>query len=465
MKSRYRTNTRCPTRPLRRASGRPAPVPRHHTEATRRVWRLPAFAPFALAGLMLLALIVFLSTCMHTPSDQPNDGPYVSPYDWNGLTANGDRLAYYEGGALCSDLGVDVSDHQGDIDWQAVARDGIDFAIVRLGNRGYTEGALYADEQAAANLDGAAAAGLETGAYFFSQATTEDEAREEAEFALALLDGRSLRLPVVFDHEPVPDAAGRANRIMGDELTACARAFCERIEQAGYATMIYGNKQDIARFGSNAFGNRPVWFAEYDVAVPTGQFDFDLWQYTNGGSVAGYSHSRRSQHSVPGRPNSPSKQPRAPSTRSHRGIATHGVPHRGTPVPHRGSTPLYPPLRLSILPDNASKRSAANREERGNHGKRKDAGTVAQELPRNSGRRSRCACSQRVGRMRTAGSRRRQRTQRSIRCQRQLGRRIRRHRVRREPEMLSAVAAWHPMSTPRSPKKTTRTDLRNIKGD
>ena len=74
---------------------------------------------------------------------------------------------------------------------------------------------------------------------------------------------------------------------MGDELTACARAFCERIEQAGYATMIYGNKQDIARFGSNAFGNRPVWFAEYDVAVPTGQFDFDLWQYTNGGSVAG----------------------------------------------------------------------------------------------------------------------------------------------------------------------------------
>ena len=251
------------------------------------MWRLPAFAPFALAGLMLLALIVFLSTCMHTPSDQPNDGPYVSRYYWNGLTANGDRLAYYEGGALCSDLGVDVSDHQGDIDWQAVARDGSDFAIVRLGNRGYTEGALYADEQAAANLDGAAAAGLETGAYFFSQATTEDEAREEAEFALALLDGRSLRLPVVFDHEPVPDAAGRANRIMGDELTACARAFCERIEQAGYATMIYGNKQDIARFGSNAFGNRPVWFAEYDVAVPTGQFDFDLWQYTNGGSVAG----------------------------------------------------------------------------------------------------------------------------------------------------------------------------------
>lgn len=73
----------------------------------------------------------------------------------------------------------------------------------------------------------------------------------------------------------------------GEELAACARAFCERIEQTGYRTMVYGNKQDMARFGGSSFGERPVWFAEYDAAVPTGQFDFAIWQYTSAGSVAG----------------------------------------------------------------------------------------------------------------------------------------------------------------------------------
>ena len=97
---------------------------------------------------------------------------YVGRYDWAGLERDGDRLAYYEQGALRSRLGIDVSSHQGTVDWEAVAADGIDFALVRLGNRGYTEGSLHVDEQGAANLDGARAAGLDVGAYFFSQATT-----------------------------------------------------------------------------------------------------------------------------------------------------------------------------------------------------------------------------------------------------------------------------------------------------
>ena len=97
---------------------------------------------------------------------------YVSPYDWAGLERDGDRLAYYEQGALHSRLGIDVSSHQGTVDWEAVAADGIDFALVRLGNRGYSEGSLHVDEQGAANLDGARAAGLDVGTYFFSQATT-----------------------------------------------------------------------------------------------------------------------------------------------------------------------------------------------------------------------------------------------------------------------------------------------------
>ena len=165
--------------------------------------------------------------------------------------------------------------------------DGVDFAFVRVGNRGYTEGALYADTRYAENIDNATSAGLDVGAYFFSQAVSVEEAREEAEFVLRLLAGRYLALPVAYDHEPVADGAGRANNMDRETLTACARAFCERLEQGGYETMIYGNSGDMARYDRADLGGRPVWFAEYDAAEPHAQFDFAIWQYTNGGSVAG----------------------------------------------------------------------------------------------------------------------------------------------------------------------------------
>lgn len=242
----------------------------------------------ALAALVILAAVgLALERCAAPTESVP--APYVSPYDWSGLALEGDRLSYAEDGEARSQLGVDVSDHQGAIDWQAVAADGIDFAFVRIGNRGYTEGALYADERFAENADGAAVAGLDVGAYFFSQATNVEEALEEAELALELLAGRTLTLPVAYDHEPVADAAGRANNLDRATLTACALAFCERLEAAGYQTAVYGNKGDMARYDRAALGGRPVWFAEYGAPVPTAQFDFAIWQYTNAGSVAGIS--------------------------------------------------------------------------------------------------------------------------------------------------------------------------------
>lgn len=277
--------TLSPKPPRRNVAG--APAPRRRPVQRRASSRRAIVGLFALA-LLALAAGLTAGRCAGTPHTAA-PAAYTSPYDWEGLERTGDRLAYYENGELRSDLGVDVSSHQGAIDWPAVAADGVDFAIVRAGNRGYTEGALYADERFSENVDGAEAAGLATGVYFFSQAVTPDEAREEADFVLGLLAGRPLDLPVAFDHEPVSDETGRANHLAGTELAACARAFCERIEQAGYDTLVYGNKRDIARFGGDVPDGRPVWFAEYDVAVPTGQFDFVMWQYTSTGTVAGIS--------------------------------------------------------------------------------------------------------------------------------------------------------------------------------
>lgn len=272
----------------RRASAAPA--------RNRSPWAAVVFIAILVA---VVALIGFgASRCSSSPA-QDSRALYESPYDWADLSWNGDRLAYLQGGAVASHIGVDVSDHQGWIDWNAVAADGIDFAMVRLGNRGYTEGALAADAYFDYNLDGAQAAGLDAGVYFFSQATTPEEAREEARFVLDQLGGRTLQLPVAFDHEPVANAAGRANGITGSDLIACMEVFCETIEAAGYDTMVYGNRSDMARFSpldgtaqaatalDDAIGGRPVWFAEYGVSTPTAPFDFAIWQYANNGDVAG----------------------------------------------------------------------------------------------------------------------------------------------------------------------------------
>ena len=224
----------------------------------------------------------------HTPMPIPSDpAEFVSPYDWSGLKANGDRLSYTEHGWKKSQVGIDVSTHQGAIDWKAVSRDGIDFAFVRIGYRGYTDGMITPDDYFEANIEGAADAGLDVGAYFFSQCTSVDEAREEAQFAIDMLDGRKLKLPVVFDHEPIAGVDGRANDIDSETLTACADVFCEMLENAGYSTMIYGNAHDMGRYDFAALGDRQLWLAEYTLEPPSARLPFAIWQYSNTGSVNG----------------------------------------------------------------------------------------------------------------------------------------------------------------------------------
>jgi GH25 family lysozyme M1 (1,4-beta-N-acetylmuramidase) len=258
---------------------------------TRRVRILIAVALMLTLALAALG-IVLISVLVSAPGawqqrQQPAEPAYVSPYDWANLIHRDGRFVYEQNGAVVSRFGIDVSEHQGVIDWNAVANDGVTFAFIRLGNRGYTEGGLRLDAQYSANIEGAQAVGIEVGVYFFSQAINEDEAREEAEFVLEHLDGRLLNYPVVYDFEPVGASDGRANRISPQQVTSNARVFCERIEASGYPTMIYGNARDIARYGAEFLANHKVWYAEYDALQPNGQFDFVIWQFTSNGTVAG----------------------------------------------------------------------------------------------------------------------------------------------------------------------------------
>lgn len=140
-------------------------------------------------------------------------------------------------------MGVDVSEHQGEIDWAAARADGVEFAIIRAGYRGYGEaGKLMEDPFFRANMDGALRAGVQAGVYFFSQAVTPEEAVEEAEFLLEMLADwppEVLALPVFFDWEDISHDAARTDGLDGETITACAVAFTRRIAEAGYAPGIY----------------------------------------------------------------------------------------------------------------------------------------------------------------------------------------------------------------------------------
>ncbi len=189
-------------------------------------------------------------------------------------------------------LGVDVSEYQGEIDWKQVKDAGMDFAMLRIGYRGMTEGRLNADESFERNFTGATDAGLFVGAYFFSQAVTEEEAREEADFVISLLGGRKLAYPIVFDWE-IPDPAAedqeqfRVHGAEGEQITRCSVAFCERIKEAGYTPMVYTNKHLAYEFfDMSLWHDYDLWYAEYQ-DKPSLYYDFRMWQYADDGVVPG----------------------------------------------------------------------------------------------------------------------------------------------------------------------------------
>ena len=240
---------------------------------------------------VLVAGMFLLSSCIRFGGGSSGDSGgsgWAPPYcDPSGFEYDNGRFSYTADGKTASKTGVDVSDHQGYIDWDAVSADGIEFALLRVGYRGSSEGGLFQDDYFEYNLQFAHAAGIECGVYFFSQAISEEEGREEAEFVLSLLRGVNLEYPVVFDYEQ--NAAGIESRTEGigqEEATAIARAFCETIEDAGYRAMIYGNGYDLGVFDMNALEDYALWYAEYG-GYPSSRRPIAIWQYRSDGHVAG----------------------------------------------------------------------------------------------------------------------------------------------------------------------------------
>lgn len=184
-----------------------------------------------------------------------------------------------------AELGVDVSYYQGDIDWQQVKEAGFTFAIIRVGGRGYgEEGELYADTHAQKNYEGAKAAGLKVGAYFFSQAVSEMEAQEEAWYALELTSGWDMDLPLVFDWEYISEDARTGYMEESDKIRV-TKAFFEVLESVGVTPMAYVVSWASAEY-MVAVQDYPVWVVQYTELMDF-PYHFTYWQYTSRGTVPG----------------------------------------------------------------------------------------------------------------------------------------------------------------------------------
>lgn len=182
--------------------------------------------------------------------------------------------------------GIDVSQHQGAIDWEQVAESGVEFAIIRAGIRGYESGALVTDSYFESNMEGASANGIATGVYFFTQAVTVEEALEEARYVLELVAPYDLSYPIAIDVEN-PSANARAYSLTQAQRTEIVSAFCNAIAEAGYTPMIYGNTYSL--FGMldiEQINHYKIWHAFYNdyVYYP---YQIQMWQYTSQAQIPG----------------------------------------------------------------------------------------------------------------------------------------------------------------------------------
>ena len=190
-------------------------------------------------------------------------------------------------------LGVDVSYYNEDINWTQVRAQGIDFAIVRIGGRGWTYGLIYDDARTEQYLHNAREAGLQVGVYFYSTAGTEREAAAEARAVLKMLDGQPLDLPVFIDVEESGEyPRGRADLLSREERTQIVLAFCRMIESAGYEAGIYSGQYFYnTNLYRESFGDRMIWLANYSAArenrLPGFGGRYAIWQFTDRGQVKG----------------------------------------------------------------------------------------------------------------------------------------------------------------------------------
>lgn len=212
----------------------------------------------------------------------------ICEYDLSKLKNDKNGYMSYEDDRYKSRLIIDVSSHNGEIDWNKVKESGVDGAMIRLGYRGYGDATIVEDECFQKNIAGAKNAGLKVGVYFFSQATTPEEAIEEAEYVTEKIWGRGVSLPVAFDMEPFMGNERFLNHDIKSK-TEMADAFLKVITKFGYEPILYGNPTWLTNdVDISKLTEYPIWLAHYTYSTEW-PYKFRMWQFTSQGRVNGIS--------------------------------------------------------------------------------------------------------------------------------------------------------------------------------
>ena len=201
-----------------------------------------------------------------------------------------DALHYSDDNIKDTLVGVDLSTFQSDIDWETLAKNkDIDFVMLRVGYRGYTQGGLMLDSSFEDSKAAVIKYKIPTGLYFFTQAITYDEGVEEANFVLKQIGKMNVKYPIVIDSELIGDSEARGDNASNDERTDGIVGFCETIKAAGYTPMIYASRNMFAQcLDMDRLGDYELWLAHY-ANVPNFPYKYTGWQYTESGTVDGIS--------------------------------------------------------------------------------------------------------------------------------------------------------------------------------
>ncbi len=207
--------------------------------------------------------------------------------DFHNLVTSGYVKDYVVDGQSMAIKGIDVSQFQGIIDWNRVAADGVEYAFIRLGYRGYQTGKINMDKYFYRNLEGAKAAGIDVGVYFYSQARNYSEGVAEAQYVLRALEGYELDYPVAFDIEGPPNYTARTAYTSNQQFTDAAIGFCDTVAAGGYDPMVYSYAKFISeKLYLDQLSQYPMWMAMY-YNEPFYPYEMDIWQYSCTGRVAG----------------------------------------------------------------------------------------------------------------------------------------------------------------------------------
>lgn len=263
----------------------------------KSLYKTPLFRACVLGSLLLILSVALLN--INPREDEPvsplnpnppaiSTAPTHPEPPLNPLHPN--DFAYREDYLTCltvpTALGIDISEWQTNINWPQVKAAGIEFVMIRVGWRGSEKGVLAVDSQAQSHYEGASAAGLKVGAYFFSQAISPEEAAEEADFLLREIKHWKLDMPVVFDWEYL-GADARTGNVDARTLTDCAKVFCSTVSATGHKPMLYFNiSQSLDLLYLWELTDYQFWLAQYGNSLQY-PYKVNMWQYTDAGAVPG----------------------------------------------------------------------------------------------------------------------------------------------------------------------------------